>query len=98
MGHYPCEVKGCGKLFTRSDHLLRHVRNHDNSVYYECDWRDCGKKFKRKDVLNKHIKIHERQGDNSKSHQKNNIKFQVYTPDNLPENLAANSNSKSGTQ
>ena len=65
---YECQ---CGKVYTRSDSLRRHVRtkqcgkrtndskqdpeNEDSRKMFGCD--QCGKRYTRKDTLNRHVKL-----------------------------------------
>lgn len=53
--NYVCEETGCGKWFSRSDHLARHKTTiHSPKVFFSCHWPGCVKKFVRKDVRDKH--------------------------------------------
>ncbi|KAH8918797.1 hypothetical protein BT69DRAFT_545658 [Atractiella rhizophila] len=42
---FPCTWEGCGKVFSRPDHLSRHRLNHTPSQIYSCD--RCAKVFVR---------------------------------------------------
>ncbi|BGP40332.1 hypothetical protein JCM10450v2_004312 [Rhodotorula kratochvilovae] len=55
---YPCDFDGCGKAFSRPDHLSRHKLNHNPSQIYECS--RCPKTFVRMDLLVRHTERHER--------------------------------------
>lgn len=57
---YLCDVPGCAKSFSRSDHLSRHKSNHDPRSTYPCSWPGCSKLFVRKDVREKHEYYHRR--------------------------------------
>ncbi|RSH89100.1 hypothetical protein EHS25_002766 [Saitozyma podzolica] len=50
---YKCNHPGCGKGFTRKDHLVRHAANHSHSSYH-C--QTCHRPFKRLDLLQRHEK------------------------------------------
>jgi hypothetical protein len=52
---FTCEHNGCGRTFTRAEHLQRHLLNH-SSGDYTCD--RCRAHFKRKDLLGKMSKSH----------------------------------------
>ena len=56
---HKCE--SCGKAFSRSDHLKRHIKTiHEGHRNYKCN--SCGKSFTQSDHLKYHIKkIHEEQ-------------------------------------
>lgn len=52
MKNYACEYPGCGKSFTRSEHLRRHALNHEqprNGLTCE----RCSVHFRRPDLLGK---------------------------------------------
>ncbi|GAA5850603.1 hypothetical protein JCM8547_001926 [Rhodosporidiobolus lusitaniae] len=55
---YACDFEGCGKAFSRPDHLSRHKLNHNPSTIYECP--KCPKTFVRMDLLVRHTERHER--------------------------------------
>ncbi|KAF6830322.1 epithelial zinc-finger EZF protein [Colletotrichum musicola] len=54
--NYQCEVKGCGKLFSRSYNYKAHLETHDDKREYPfpCPIADCNKKFVRKTDLQRH--------------------------------------------
>ncbi|RPA80466.1 hypothetical protein BJ508DRAFT_129738 [Ascobolus immersus RN42] len=49
---HDCTHPGCGKIFTRAEHLRRHQLNHSTEVVYKCEI--CDKKFVRQDLLSRH--------------------------------------------
>ncbi|KAF2148167.1 hypothetical protein K461DRAFT_325084 [Myriangium duriaei CBS 260.36] len=55
-----CGEPGCGKSFTRSDHLQRHALNHSqgNSTCPRCSVH-----FKRQDLLERHLERHRRKDE-----------------------------------
>ncbi|GAA6028170.1 hypothetical protein JCM8097_006895 [Rhodosporidiobolus ruineniae] len=55
---YTCDHEGCGKAFSRPDHLSRHKLNHNPTQVYEC--KKCPKTFVRMDLLVRHTERHER--------------------------------------
>lgn len=54
--NYQCEVKGCGKLFSRSYNYKAHLETHDENREYPfpCTVPGCSKKFVRKTDLQRH--------------------------------------------
>ncbi|KAI5861557.1 fungal-specific transcription factor domain-containing protein [Durotheca rogersii] len=52
---FACAHEGCGKSFTRSEHLHRHRKNHTDG-----DWtcQRCRAHFKRPDLLERHMSRH----------------------------------------
>ncbi|KAI0016282.1 hypothetical protein F4780DRAFT_760353 [Xylariomycetidae sp. FL0641] len=54
--NFQCEVKGCGKLFSRSYNYKAHLETHDEKREYPfpCTVGDCNKKFVRKTDLQRH--------------------------------------------
>jgi len=54
--NFQCEVKGCGKLFSRSYNFKAHMETHDEKREYPfpCQVGDCSKKFVRKTDLQRH--------------------------------------------
>ncbi|AEO71603.1 220cbb02-e1b0-48ba-8115-41a91af26eff [Thermothielavioides terrestris] len=54
--NFQCEVKGCGKLFSRSYNFKAHMETHDEKREYPfpCQVPECNKKFVRKTDLQRH--------------------------------------------
>lgn len=54
--NFQCEVKGCGKLFSRSYNFKAHMETHDEKREYPfpCQVHGCSKKFVRKTDLQRH--------------------------------------------
>ncbi|KAH3747769.1 hypothetical protein DPMN_182199 [Dreissena polymorpha] len=53
---FVCNWLFCGKRFTRSDELQRHLRTHTGEKRFACP--TCSKRFMRSDHLSKHVKTH----------------------------------------
>lgn len=54
--HFQCQVKGCGKYFSRSYNFKSHMETHDDRREYPfpCTITNCSKKFVRKTDLQRH--------------------------------------------
>lgn len=54
--NFQCEVKGCGKFFSRSYNFKSHMETHDDKREYPfpCPIKDCTKRFVRKTDLQRH--------------------------------------------
>ena len=70
MSHI-CSI--CGKSFTDSSNLTRHVKSIHEGISHECPI--CKKTFKRKYVLTKHIKTHKK--ENRPTHESRQTVQQV---------------------
>ncbi|ESX01478.1 hypothetical protein KL918_004158 [Ogataea parapolymorpha] len=63
LGLYVCEFPGCGKQFSRSDHVKRHARNHTSEGRFRCEVPGCTAEFTRLDIKTKHQNRHFRRLD-----------------------------------
>ncbi|ORY72179.1 fungal-specific transcription factor domain-containing protein [Pseudomassariella vexata] len=55
---FACNEPGCGKLYSRAEHLQRHQLNHNAKVIHRCNVGDCTQEFVRLDLLERHKKRH----------------------------------------
>lgn len=55
---FSCDFPGCGKLYSRAEHLQRHQLNHEPKEIFKCDVVGCDQKFVRADLLARHRKRH----------------------------------------
>ncbi|KAI1371323.1 hypothetical protein F4677DRAFT_316116 [Hypoxylon crocopeplum] len=53
---WECAFPGCGKKFTRKEHLNRHNLIHNPEHQYKC--HVCGRRYARSDVYKRHLKQH----------------------------------------
>ena len=58
-GERPYKCKQCDASYSRSSHLLRHVKvSHEGKLDYVCDFEGCGKRFYESSVLRIHQRSH----------------------------------------
>ncbi|KAK1955931.1 hypothetical protein LY78DRAFT_686497 [Colletotrichum sublineola] len=55
---FVCDHPGCGKLYSRAEHLQRHQLNHNPKDIFVCDVPGCDQNFVRADLLSRHKKRH----------------------------------------
>ncbi|KAH8804986.1 fungal-specific transcription factor domain-containing protein [Xylogone sp. PMI_703] len=65
---FECPQEGCGKSYSRAEHLYRHQLNHTPKQIYACDFPDCTRTFVRQDLCNRHRDRHTAKG--SQLHKK----------------------------
>ncbi|EPE09944.1 c2h2 finger domain containing protein [Ophiostoma piceae UAMH 11346] len=59
---FECPQKGCGKSYSRAEHLHRHQLNHTPKQIYSCDYPGCERIFVRQDLCNRHRDRHTAKG------------------------------------
>ncbi|KAH9897233.1 fungal-specific transcription factor domain-containing protein [Xylariomycetidae sp. FL2044] len=59
---FECPTEGCGKSYSRAEHLYRHQLNHSPKQIYRCDFPDCNRQFVRLDLCNRHKDRHTAKG------------------------------------
>ncbi|KAI0020950.1 fungal-specific transcription factor domain-containing protein [Xylariomycetidae sp. FL0641] len=59
---FECPTEGCGKSYSRAEHLYRHQLNHTPKQIYRCDFQDCNRQFVRLDLCNRHKDRHTAKG------------------------------------
>ncbi|RDW83694.1 putative C2H2 finger domain protein [Aspergillus mulundensis] len=59
---YDCSYEGCGKSYSRAEHLYRHQLNHAPKQIYRCDFPECYRSFVRQDLCVRHRERHTTQG------------------------------------
>ncbi|KAH8805537.1 hypothetical protein F5884DRAFT_450170 [Xylogone sp. PMI_703] len=57
---FPCAHPGCGKSFSRSEHLHRHALNHQDG---NSTCQRCSAHFRRRDLLERHLQRHKEKDD-----------------------------------
>ncbi|KAL9634232.1 MAG: hypothetical protein Q9204_003083 [Flavoplaca sp. TL-2023a] len=60
--NFPCKHDGCGKKYSRAEHLYRHQLNHTPKKIYECDFPGCDRTFVRQDLCARHRERHTARG------------------------------------
>lgn len=55
---FECTHPGCGKSYSRAEHLYRHQLNHTPKNIYHCDFPDCNRYFVRQDLCVRHRERH----------------------------------------
>ncbi|KFA55463.1 hypothetical protein S40293_02010 [Stachybotrys chartarum IBT 40293] len=55
---FECSTEGCGKSYSRAEHLYRHQLNHNSKTVYQCEFPDCTRSFVRGDLLKRHMDRH----------------------------------------
>ncbi|KAI1813397.1 fungal-specific transcription factor domain-containing protein [Poronia punctata] len=59
---FECPTEGCGKSYSRAEHLHRHQLNHAPKQIYKCNFPDCNREFVRLDLCNRHRDRHTAKG------------------------------------
>ncbi|KAK7218508.1 hypothetical protein V2G26_006511 [Clonostachys chloroleuca] len=59
---FECTTPGCGKSYSRAEHLYRHQLNHSSKQIFECQYPNCGRTFVRSDLLKRHMDRHMAKG------------------------------------
>ncbi|QKX60521.1 uncharacterized protein TRUGW13939_07666 [Talaromyces rugulosus] len=59
---FDCQHEGCGKSYSRAEHLHRHQLNHTPKQIYRCDFPDCFRSFVRQDLCIRHRERHTTNG------------------------------------
>ncbi|KAK5662141.1 hypothetical protein OQA88_8046 [Cercophora sp. LCS_1] len=56
--HYACQQDGCGRGFSRPEHLYRHQLSHTTTVLFKCNVYGCQRTFVREDLRDRHQRRH----------------------------------------
>ncbi|KAK9420648.1 putative C2H2-type domain-containing protein [Seiridium unicorne] len=59
---FECPWDGCGKSYSRAEHLYRHQLNHKPKCIYKCTFPGCEREFVRQDLRNRHMDRHTAKG------------------------------------
>lgn len=59
---FECSEEGCGKSYSRAEHLYRHQLNHAPKNIFYCGIGDCTRSFVRQDLCNRHKDRHTAKG------------------------------------
>ncbi|EXJ89774.1 hypothetical protein A1O3_02841 [Capronia epimyces CBS 606.96] len=55
---FECTYPGCGRHYSRAEHLYRHQLNHNPKEIYKCDYAGCSRTFVRQDLCARHRERH----------------------------------------
>ncbi|KAI1054719.1 hypothetical protein LB506_006725 [Fusarium annulatum] len=75
---FECSAEGCGKSYSRAEHLYRHQLNHNSKQTYHCTFPNCTRTFVRGDLLKRHMDRHAAKG--SQLNQRDSIMAQSIAP------------------
>ncbi|KAL4790697.1 fungal-specific transcription factor domain-containing protein [Aspergillus venezuelensis] len=81
---FDCSFEGCGKSYSRAEHLYRHQLNHAPKQIYRCDFPDCYRSFVRQDLCVRHRERHTTQGSQL---QKRDTFAQAASTHTLPQTI-----------
>ncbi|KJZ79141.1 hypothetical protein HIM_01292 [Hirsutella minnesotensis 3608] len=59
---FQCTAEGCGKSYSRAEHLHRHQLNHNSMQTFRCQYPGCQRSFVRGDLLKRHVDRHAARG------------------------------------
>ncbi|RDA96248.1 hypothetical protein CP533_1768 [Ophiocordyceps camponoti-saundersi (nom. inval.)] len=59
---FDCTAEGCGRSYSRAEHLYRHQLNHNSRQIFYCEYPDCPRTFVRGDLLKRHMDRHAHRG------------------------------------
>ncbi|KAF2714237.1 hypothetical protein K504DRAFT_488443 [Pleomassaria siparia CBS 279.74] len=92
---FECPHEGCGKSYSRAEHLYRHQLNHNPKQIYYCDFPECHRSFVRQDLCARHKERHTARGSqllrkDAFMHNLNPIVNAAMTPKNGSANKLGN--------
>lgn len=79
---FECKHEGCGKSYSRAEHLYRHQLNHTPKNIYHCDFPDCNRYFVRQDLCVRHRERHTTAG--SQLHKRDSFAHASQSHQNKP--------------
>ncbi|TGO86089.1 hypothetical protein BPOR_0336g00040 [Botrytis porri] len=80
---FECSTSGCGKSYSRAEHLYLHQLNHTPKQIYNCDFEGCSRTFVRQDLCNRHRDRHTAKG--SQLHRKDSMLSQGSSVSQIPQ-------------
>ncbi|KAF7863165.1 hypothetical protein EAF04_007248 [Stromatinia cepivora] len=80
---FECSTEGCGKSYSRAEHLYRHQLNHTPKQIYNCDFEGCSRTFVRQDLCNRHRDRHTAKG--SQLHRRDSMLSQGSPVSQIPQ-------------
>ncbi|KAF2877659.1 fungal-specific transcription factor domain-containing protein [Massariosphaeria phaeospora] len=96
---FECPHEGCGKSYSRAEHLYRHQLNHNPKQIYHCDFPECHRSFVRQDLCARHKERHTARGSqllrkDTFMHNLNPIVTAAMAPKDGPLKLASIKNTR----
>ncbi|KAJ5539074.1 hypothetical protein N7513_007406 [Penicillium frequentans] len=88
---FECTHEGCGKSYSRAEHLYRHQLNHAPKQIFRCDFPNCYRSFVRQDLCVRHRERHTTRG----SQLQKRDSFTADSHDDLPKSLIPTSSPSS---
>ncbi|KAK5033459.1 hypothetical protein LTS07_003763 [Exophiala sideris] len=79
---FECRHEGCGKSYSRAEHLYRHQLNHTPKTIYRCDYPECSRYFVRQDLCVRHRERHTTHG--SQLHKRGTFAQSTSNPNGDP--------------
>ncbi|ETN41718.1 uncharacterized protein HMPREF1541_03654 [Cyphellophora europaea CBS 101466] len=90
---FECKHDGCGKSYSRAEHLYRHQLNHTPKTIFRCDYPDCNRYFVRQDLCIRHRERHTTHG--SQLHKRDT--FAQSTSQQNPPSVSQQQTAPAGT-
>ncbi|KAI8634026.1 fungal-specific transcription factor domain-containing protein [Xylariaceae sp. FL1651] len=84
---FKCDLPGCGKSYSRKEHLNRHLKSHGPRPQHQCPL--CGRRYARSDVLKRHVENHPQPSNLQRKRRNGNLNSPVPLPEIVEESVTA---------